>query len=73
MEDTLEKYRLEQAKLIKEITEDRLTCKEAQERCEKLFQLLPAIIILNPQTLNELMKSKFQNNPDWSYGKIYYV
>lgn len=73
MEEILDKYYIEQEKLIKEITEDRLTCKEAQERCTELFKLIPATMLLSPRTLNDLMKSKFENDPDYTYSKKYTI
>jgi len=73
MELTLDKYHIEEAKLIKEISENQLSCIEAQEQCKELFKLIPPEIIYNPRSLNDLMKQKFENDINWSYGKKYLI
>lgn len=71
MEVNLENYYTEEKILIEEIKQDKLSCLEAQNRCEELWKLIPNNTHVNPLVLNNLMKEKYSNSSDWNYSKIF--
>jgi len=66
VEENLDKYKIEEEILYKEIKEDKLTLTEARERCSKLWELIPTTMDLNPFALNNLMKEKYGNDPEFN-------
>ena len=65
METNLENYKTERDVLVTEIKSGKLSCLEAQSRCNELWKLIPSNIDLNDVMLNSLMKEKYGNSPDW--------
>jgi hypothetical protein len=73
MKTDLEDFYAEQKKLIEEIKSDKLSCLEAQSRCKELWKLIPSDLLVNPFRLNDLMKEKYGNSPDWNYSKVFNI
>lgn len=73
MDDDLVEYRKAAKILYEEIAADKLTYKEAHERCKMLWKLIPYNIDINPVALNQLMKEKYSNDPDWTYSKTFTI
>lgn len=70
----LNKYNKEERILINDLSQNKLTLTEARERCSKLWKLIPVDVDLNPIMLNNLMKEKFGNDPDWNkYCKTFKI
>lgn len=65
LEKNLDKFDIEERILFKEIEADKLTLTEARERCSKLWELIPTDMDLNPVGLNNLMKEKYGNDPEF--------
>jgi len=69
--DELKEFREEYSKLIDEIKNDQLTYEEAQIRCDEMWGLVPAHILVSSRTLHTLMKEKYGDNPNWRYDRIF--
>jgi hypothetical protein len=73
-ETNLDKYTIEEQILIDEISQDKLTFRDVKERCDKLWELIPINMDLNPVRLHNLIKEKFSNDPEWNkYSKVYHI
>lgn len=62
----LNEYYREELKLVNDINDNKLTFNEANIRRNNLWDLIPSNIFLNSVRLNELMKEKFSDDPDWN-------
>jgi len=72
-ESDLNKYYVEESILIKDIENNKLTLSEVRERCGKLFSLIPNNISLNPVRLENLIKEKYSNNPNYEKHTPTYI
>ena len=70
----LDAFDIEERILYDEISQDKLTFAQANERCSKLWDLIPIDVDVNPVRLNNLMKEKYDNDPDWNkYCKTFKI
>lgn len=65
MEINLEKYYKMELVLVNEILENKLTLNQVRERCNELWELIPTDVSINPVRLDNLIKDKHENDPDW--------
>ena len=68
----LDKYSVQEAMLMDDIRNNRLTCEEAQERCEILWALLPVTHTDYPEAQANLMIEKYSQDPEWEYSKNFF-
>ena len=71
MENDLKEFVKEEQRLFDDIP--GLTYKEAKNRCDALWGLIPINYDVNSVRIDNLMYEKFHDDPDWKYGRVFYI
>lgn len=74
MECNLDKYQIEMKYLFEDIKNELINLEEAVIRCENLWKLIPHNYLVNPFSLMQLIKEKYESHPDYhKYNKTYKI
>lgn len=69
MEEWYKKYTENESLLIEDIENDKISYLGVVERCDKLFELIPSDVSLNPFGLYKLIAEKYANDIDYQNCK----